>query len=93
MAELEAELMANELERNLGANRFTESVNIVIPQNKKEKLVIGWMTILTNKSCMFAILVCFIGTYDTVFWTGFISTELKNSYDISDDKIGYVFAI
>jgi predicted MFS family arabinose efflux permease len=59
---------------------------------KEAKYNITTWTILTNKHTVFALFTMFLGTFNTAFWTGFISTTLTETYDLHEDMIGYVWA-
>jgi len=41
---------------------------------------------------MFALLVCFFGTWAIIDYTGFIASELLEKYNMPDDTVGYLFA-
>lgn len=59
---------------------------------KTDKYNITWWTILSHKHSMFALMTCFVGTFNIVFWTAFIATALTGeTYGLDDDKVGYVF--
>ena len=58
---------------------------------KSDKYNITWWTILSHKHSMFAIFTCFLGTFNIVFWTGFIANALTGTYEMDDSTVGYVF--
>ena len=60
---------------------------------KSDKHNITWWTILSNKHSMFALATCFLGTFNVVFWSGFIANALTDpmTYKMSEDNVGYVF--
>ena len=58
-----------------------------------DKYNISWWTILSNRHAMFALATCFLGTFNIVFWTGFIASDLTDpdGYGMSEDNVGYVY--
>jgi fucose permease len=50
------------------------------------------MDIFSNKHSLFALLVCFFGTYGVVDFNGFIASELIKGYQMEDHQVGYLFA-
>ena len=67
-------------------------------QSKKKK--IGWGLMFTNRHSFFAIMIALIGTFDIMFFKGFLAEELKgDEEDLADGGInfahytGYIMAI
>jgi len=58
------------------------------PQKVKS---ISWLTLLSNKHSFFALLTCFVGTFNITFYQSFISPELvKLGFSVSD--AGYIMS-
>mmetsp|Transcript_31724 Transcript_31724/g.48627 ORF Transcript_31724/g.48627 Transcript_31724/m.48627 type:complete len:158 (-) Transcript_31724:1015-1488(-) len=57
---------------------------------KDAKYSIGLKTLIQNKHSLFAIIVCFFGTFNIVFFQGFMSTELVR-LGLPDNYTGYVY--
>ena len=45
---------------------------------KREKLKITWGTLLKNKYVVFSMLACFVGTFNIIFWTPFLSNHFSD---------------
>jgi len=50
---------------------FDKEVYVVKKVNK-----ITWWILLTNKNCFFALLTCIIGSFNVVFFEGFVAETL-----------------
>jgi len=50
-------------------------------------LKIGWCTLLSQKESFFAIMAVFCGTYNIMFWSAWLSTDLKD-IGLSDSATG-----
>ena len=50
--------------------------------------ITAW-TILSDKSTVFALLICMVGTFDITYWSGFISVELAQM-GMNGNYVGYV---
>lgn len=60
-------------------------------QNKKTKNI-TLFTVLCNKHCFFALMICLIGSFDVTFYEGFISTNLVTK-GLDEEYVGFVFAV
>jgi len=80
-------------------NRSTQRVEIEILDEtidkpiamEQENLIkeITWGMLLSNKFCLFTLVSCLIGTFNCVFWVGWLTTELgKQGFD--EGNVGYV---
>lgn len=61
-----------------------------VTQKKKSSIVINWWTLLCNRHSMFALFVCFFGTFNISYFTGWVATELK-AQDFDEANVGYVY--
>lgn len=50
--------------------------DMVSMRSLEKKKTITWCTLLSNKHAMFALLTCFVGTFNITFFQGFIANEL-----------------
>lgn len=48
---------------------------------------------MTNKSSFFAILICFLGTFNCIFWIGWLASELSTKNGFSKSYFGYAYAM
>ena len=55
------------------------------------RLIISLWTILTNKHSFFALLTCFVGLFDLVFFEGFVADTLSKM-GLADEHVAYIFA-
>jgi len=58
-------------------------------KEKRQEVKIGWMTLFGNKEVAFALMSCFLGTFNIVFWSAWISTDL-GALGFPVDDVGYV---
>lgn len=61
-----------------------------IKPSKESKL--SWKKFLSNKSVAFALTTCFFGTFNLVFFYGYIATELAD-LGLPESDVGYVMAL
>jgi len=55
------------------------------------KIKVTWGTVLGNKHVCFALLTCFFGTYNLVFFAGYLS-EYLTTLSFNENNVGYVMA-
>jgi MFS family permease len=61
------------------------------PQKVEKVQTITWSTLLSNKHSAFALLICFVGTFNVTFYQSFICPELvKLGFSVSDS--GYIMS-
>ena len=53
---------------------------------------ITWCMILGNKHTFFALMICFVGTFNITFFQTFLSTELTD-LGFDEDNVGYVLGV
>lgn len=58
-------------------------------KGKKDRLKISAWTILSDKSTVFALLICMVGTFNITYWSGFVSLELQQM-GMNPNNVGYV---
>ena len=51
---------------------------------KREKLKITWGTLLKNKYVVFSMMACFVGTFNIIFWTPWLSLHFSDQFGIPD---------
>lgn len=61
-------------------------------QVKKNKRKLTWCMIMKNRHFVFALVVCFFGTSNLVFFQGYIAPYLHD-YGFDETAVGYVMAI
>jgi MFS family permease len=59
--------------------------------SNKQKIKITWGTVLGNKHVVFSLLTCFFGTYNLVFFAGYLA-EYLTSLNFNENNVGYVMA-
>ena len=59
--------------------------------SEKRKIKVTWGTVLGNKHVVFALLTCFFGTYNLVFFAGYLA-EYLTTLQFNENNVGYVMA-
>lgn len=61
-------------------------------KEKAEKKKITWCKIMSNRHFVFALVTCFFGTANLVYFQGYIAPYMSH-FGFNDEDVGYVMAI
>jgi MFS family permease len=84
----ELNITASETEVNEEEVRMRTLSNI---ENLRKKEKIGWRLMFTNRHSFFAVLIALVGTFDIMFFKGFLALELEEKG--FGENTGYIMAI